>query len=94
MLYTADTMGFIAYCISSQRLLELHTGCIEPFQRTYYSFVQLLDVSGRHVKYSQIKFPLVTSSQSQSHITTDDQSVSASWFRAPFGAHDQMLITV
>jgi hypothetical protein len=32
--------------------------------------------------------------QSQSHITTDDQSVSASWFRAPSGAHDQILITV
>jgi hypothetical protein len=25
---------------------------------------------------------------------TDDQSVSESWFRAPSGAHDQMLITV
>jgi hypothetical protein len=37
---------------------------------------------------------LMTRCQSQSHITTDDQSVSASWFRAPFGAHDQMLITV
>jgi hypothetical protein len=33
-------------------------------------------------------------SQSQCHITTDDQSVSASWFRARSGAHDQMLITV
>jgi hypothetical protein len=33
-------------------------------------------------------------SQSQSHITTDDQSVSESWFRAQSGAHDQMLITV
>jgi hypothetical protein len=32
------------------------------------------------------------SAQSQSHITTDDQSVSESWFRAPSGAHDQMLI--
>jgi hypothetical protein len=31
---------------------------------------------------------------SQSHITTDDQSISASWFWAPSGAHDQMLITV
>jgi hypothetical protein len=45
----------------------------------------------------------MASSQSQCHITTDDQSVSESWFRAPFGAHDQrapsgahdhMLITV
>jgi hypothetical protein len=33
-------------------------------------------------------------SQGQSHITTDEQSVSKSWFRAPSGAHDQMLITV
>jgi hypothetical protein len=33
-------------------------------------------------------------SQSQSYITTDNQSVRASWFRASFGAHDQMLITV
>jgi hypothetical protein len=32
--------------------------------------------------------------KSQSHITTDDQSVSASWFRAPSGALDKMLITV
>jgi hypothetical protein len=31
---------------------------------------------------------------SQSHFMTDDQSVSASWFRALSGAHDQMLITV
>jgi hypothetical protein len=38
--------------------------------------------------------PIGTHDQSQSHITTDDQSVSASWFRVPSGAHDQMLITV
>jgi hypothetical protein len=37
---------------------------------------------------------LSTNYQSQSHVTTDDQSVSGSWFRAPSGAHDQMLITV
>jgi hypothetical protein len=29
-----------------------------------------------------------------SHVTTDGQSVSPSWCRAPFGAHDQILITV
>jgi hypothetical protein len=32
--------------------------------------------------------------ESQSHITTDGQSVSPSWCRAPSGAHDQILITV
>jgi hypothetical protein len=33
-------------------------------------------------------------SQSKSHIATDGQSVSKSWSRAPFGAHDQIFITV
>jgi hypothetical protein len=32
--------------------------------------------------------------QSQSSVTTDGQSVSPSWCRAPSGAHDQMLRTV
>jgi hypothetical protein len=32
--------------------------------------------------------------QSQSHFTTDDQSISPSWYRAPSGAHDQVLISV
>jgi hypothetical protein len=33
-------------------------------------------------------------SESQSHIATDGQPVSKSWCRAPYGAHDQILITV
>jgi hypothetical protein len=33
-------------------------------------------------------------SQSQSHITTDGQSVSKSWRRTTSGAHDQIFITV
>jgi hypothetical protein len=37
---------------------------------------------------------LYSSSQSQSHIATDGQSISKSWCRAPSGAHDQILITV
>jgi hypothetical protein len=31
---------------------------------------------------------------SQSHIATDGQSISKSWCRASFGAHDQIFITV
>jgi hypothetical protein len=46
----------------------------------------------RHA-YSHI-FHLQTSSQSQSPITTDGQSVSQSWCRAPSGAHDQMFVSV
>jgi hypothetical protein len=34
------------------------------------------------------------SSQSQSHIATDGQSLSKSWCRAPFGAYDQIFSTV
>jgi hypothetical protein len=37
---------------------------------------------------------LCLSSQSQSHIATDGQSVSKSWYRAPSGAHDQIFISV
>jgi hypothetical protein len=32
-------------------------------------------------------------SQRQSHIATDDQSVSKSWCRTPSGAYDQIFIT-
>jgi hypothetical protein len=32
--------------------------------------------------------------QSQSHITTEDQSVSPSWFRGPSGSPDRILISV
>jgi hypothetical protein len=36
--------------------------------------------------------PFEERSQSQSHIATDEQSISKSWCRAPSGAHDQILI--
>jgi hypothetical protein len=29
---------------------------------------------------------------SQSHVMTDDQSVSNSWFQGPSGSHDQILL--
>jgi hypothetical protein len=32
--------------------------------------------------------------KSQSHVTTDDQSVSKSWIQAPSGSHDRTLISV
>jgi hypothetical protein len=31
---------------------------------------------------------------SQSHVTTDDQAVSKSWFQGPSGIHDRILISV
>jgi hypothetical protein len=34
----------------------------------------------------------ISQSQSQSHVTTDGQSVGLSWCRAPSGAHDQIFI--
>jgi hypothetical protein len=37
---------------------------------------------------------LISTTHFLSHIKTDDQSGSASWFRAPSGGHDEMLITV
>jgi hypothetical protein len=35
---------------------------------------------------------LLRATQSQSHVTTDGQSVGLSWCRAPSGAHNQILI--
>jgi hypothetical protein len=32
--------------------------------------------------------------QSQSYVTTDDQSVSKSWFQGPSGSHDRIFISV
>jgi hypothetical protein len=45
---------------------------------------------GPGVHLLQIKYI----SQSQSHVMADDQSVSQSWCRGPFGSHDQILISV
>jgi hypothetical protein len=54
---------------------------------------------GKHVsatlnKHATIEELLEAVFSTQSHITTDGQSVSPSWCRAPSGAHDQILITV
>jgi hypothetical protein len=37
---------------------------------------------------------LTGQSQSQSYVTTDDQSVSKSWFQGPWGSHDRIFISV
>jgi hypothetical protein len=54
-----------------------------------FLFVREHQITLMKLKSRGNKYPM-----SVSHITTDDQSVSASWFRAPSGAHDQMLIQV
>jgi hypothetical protein len=35
---------------------------------------------------------MLSQSQSQSHLSTDGQSVRQSWYRAPSGTHDQILV--
>jgi hypothetical protein len=42
-------------------------------------------ITNRNLTYSHL---------SLRHITTDGQSVSKSWYRAPSGAHEQIFITV
>jgi hypothetical protein len=37
---------------------------------------------------------ILTQCQSQSHVTTDDQSVSKFWFQGPWGSHDRIFISV
>jgi hypothetical protein len=45
-------------------------------------------------RWSESKISATTTSQSQSHIVTDDQSVGKSWCRAPSGARDQIFVTL
>jgi hypothetical protein len=49
---------------------------------------------GRLASRNTTMFYTALWSQSQSNITADGQSYSKSWCRAPFGAHDQICITV
>jgi hypothetical protein len=44
--------------------------------------------------YKTVTPYVLSLSQSQSHIATDGQSVSKSWYRAQSGAHDQIFISV
>jgi hypothetical protein len=43
---------------------------------------------------SMVPQATVLPSQSQSHVTTDDQSVNKSWIRAPCGSRDRTLFSV
>jgi hypothetical protein len=45
-----------------------------------------------YVKGSRAGSRLLLHSPSPSQFTTDGQSVSASWCRAPSGAHDQIVV--
>jgi hypothetical protein len=67
--------------------------CTRPDINYRLTVSVFVDVGRPSDERSGLSFVIVII-ESQSHITTDDQSVSASWFRAPSGDHDQMLITV
>jgi hypothetical protein len=93
--------------IPLKTLFRLLIGFIEIFTtRNYnyvlhcYTFTQLtiftiqysiLVLTSSHIHTSLRNS---TVSRSRSHLTTDGQSVSKSWCRAPSGAHDQIYITL
>jgi hypothetical protein len=63
------------------------------------SFFRLLRLAGLRWRYSTQPLHVIysstrESSQSQSHISTDGQSISKSWCRPPSGAHEQIFITL
>jgi hypothetical protein len=66
-----------------------------------FPFCRLLRRAGLRWRYStppphrNLALPnRSNSSQRQSYFATDGQSISKSWCRAPFGAHDQIFITL
>jgi hypothetical protein len=61
--------------------------------QSYRQLNSLLPSQSNGQAYSLVNRHRVES-QSQSHFTTDSQSVCLSWCRAPSGAHDQMFILV
>jgi hypothetical protein len=63
-----------------------------PCQRSL-SRVRVTWDSWPYFTVSDLRLPF-SSSVSQSHIATDNQSVSKSWCRAPSGTHDQIFIAV
>jgi hypothetical protein len=59
-----------------------------------FHFRRLLRLTELWWKYSNPPLHGRDSAQSQSHITTDVNSISKSWCLAPSGAHDQIFITL
>jgi hypothetical protein len=75
--------------LSNKRMGLSFTSAAGPHQRSHSQVLVLWD-SIPYFTVSAINY----SSQSQSHIATDGQSVCLSWCQAPAGAHDQMFLLV
>jgi hypothetical protein len=88
----ARTLGF---SVSTSRLLATDLNTETITSNHYKVFLSSTNFPGYHPSRTQnCHLKLKTVSQSQSHIATDGQSVSKSWYRAPSGAHDQIFIIV
>jgi hypothetical protein len=67
---------------------------VKPSQADVLYSSVLLELSACLLVRVLLPLLLQLVTQSQSHFTTDSQSVCLSWCRAPSGAHDQIFILV
>jgi hypothetical protein len=86
-----QTLIIISYAVSHLHSLQSYTSIFHSW-RLHIHFGINCNCMPPHSLRNFVK--LNCSSQSQSHIATDGQSVSTSWCRAPSGAHDQIFIAV
>jgi hypothetical protein len=80
------TLQISLHC-STQKVFKSHVKSWQTDFQFFFYYELPVAVSYRKLTRCQVQ-------SSQSHIPTDDQSVSKSWCRAPSEAHDQIFITL
>jgi hypothetical protein len=77
-------------------IFNIHKASASPGWEQQIMLLSSLSYNGSLVTRMVVRLTAASNSpsQSQSSVTSDCQSVSPSWCRAPSGAHDQMLRTV
>jgi hypothetical protein len=73
-----------------------HSVLLSPnlYSIKFYNSLRTCSILVLVLSTAEPSWTLLSSRQSQRYITTDGQSASKSWCRAPSGAHDQIFITV
>jgi hypothetical protein len=91
--------GVFSLVVTSQLTMSLYSSGLRTSCRPTHSLRTVDSLSapaqGRLLLWRLFNPQLTRNqSQSQSYFTTDDQSVSKSWFQGPWGSHDRIFISV
>jgi hypothetical protein len=89
----------LLFCLLSllRRLYKMGFGLTIGFiglHTIYSAYTLQLTTTESLLFFWRLRLQICNQSQSQSYFTTDDQSVSKSWFQGPWGFHDRIFISV